>query len=178
MKKPFLQAALVAVLAGGCVHAPSFTSPKLEILNQQVLANTNNAQAYSNRGYALALLGQREAARADIRKALSLKSTAPLHNSAGFAYFNLGDFADALREWRTAADMSQRRTHYDYYSLALGYWAVGDLKQSLENYQLAVEREPKFGDVKLLNERTAEWTPRERDAIHKIYALWSKTWRP
>lgn len=178
MKKVFLQIALVTFVAGGCVHAPPFSSPKLEILNQQVQANPGNAQAYSNRGYTLALLGQKEAARADIRKCLALKSTAPLHNSAGFAYFNLGDYAAALREWRTAADMSQRRTHYDYYSLALGYWAVGNLKQALENYQLAVEREPKFGDVKLLTERTAEWTPRERGAIQAIYALWSKTWRP
>ena len=177
MKTPFLLLPLLTLLAG-CAHSPSFTSPKLEILNQQVQANTNNAQAYSNRGYTLALLGQREAARADLRQALALKSTAPLHNSAGFAYFNLGDYADALREWRTAADLSQRRAHYDYYSLALGFWAVGDLKQALENYQLAVEREPRFGEIKALNERTAEWTPREREAIQAIYALWSKTWRP
>ena len=178
MKKPLHWFSLAVLLAGGCVHGPSLTSPKLEILNQQVKANPDNAQAYSNRGYTLALLGQRAEARADVRKALAVKSTAPLHNSAGFAYFNLGDYADALHEWRTAADMSQRRAHYDYYSLALGYFAVGDLKQSLENYQLAVEREPRFGEVKALTERTAEWTPRERAAIQAIYALWSKAWRP
>lgn len=170
---------LLAILGAGCAHSPSFTSPKLEILNQQVQLNPENAQAYSNRGYARAVLGQRDGARADLRKALALKKdSAPLRNSAGFAYFNLGDYRDALREWRTAADMSQRRARYDYYSLALGYWGVGDPKQALENFQLAVERDPRFGEFKTLDERTAEWTPRERHAIHEIYVQWSKGWRP
>ena len=114
-----------------------------------------------------------------MRKALALKKdSAPLHNSAGFAYFNLGDYRDALREWKTAADMSQRRARYDYYSLALGYWGVGDQKQALENFQLAVERDPRFGEFKTLDERTAEWSASERRAIHEIYVQWSKAWRP
>ena len=166
------------LLWAGCAHTPTLSTPKLDILNQQIQSNPSNAQAYSNRGYVLALLGQKEAARADLHKALALKSTAPLHNSAGFSYFNLGDFADALREWQTAAGMSKHNAHYDYYSLALGFWGVGDHKQALENYQLAVGREPRFGDAKSLDERTVEWTPRERRAIRDIYALWSKTWRP
>jgi tetratricopeptide (TPR) repeat protein len=175
----FFFAMLVAAgLGAGCAHPATFTTPKLEILNQQIRSNPENAQAHSNRGYTLALLGQRESARADLRKAVALKNTAPMHNGAGFSYFNLGDYADALREWRTAADMSQRRAHYDYYSLALGYWGVGDRQAALENYQLAVEREPRFGEAKALNERTAEWTLLEREAIHAIYVQWSKAWRP
>lgn len=184
MKHPILALLAAALVGSGCAHhasvtkAPAVMTPKLEILNQQVQANPGNAQAYSNRGYTLALLGQREAARADLRKAVELKNTGPMHNGAGWAYFNLGDYADALREWETAANLSRRNSHYDYYSLALGYWGVGDLKKSLENFHLAVEREPRFGQTKTLLERTAEWTPRERDAIERIYALWSKTWKP
>jgi hypothetical protein len=171
--------ALVLVLSG-CAHRTGgpVTSPKLEILNQQVLNNPNNAQAHLNRGYTLALLGDRAAARADLRRALELRRSGPALNSAGFAYFNLGDYHDALKVWKEAADISQRQARYDYYCLAMGFFAVGDLKQSLENYQLAVEREPKFGDSKSLAERTAEWTPLERHVIQQIYALWSKTWRP
>ena len=155
----------------------AITTPKLEILNQQIQSNPENAQAYSNRGYTLAIMGQRDQARADLKKAVALKSTAPMHNGAGWSYFNLGDYQDALQEWKIAADMSNRRSHYDYYSLALGYWGVGDWKNCLENYQLAVEREPKFGEAKLLQERTAEWTPLEKRAIQEIYARWSKAWR-
>jgi tetratricopeptide (TPR) repeat protein len=178
MMKSLLLSLLLAVLGAGCAHSPSFTTPKLDILDQQVQLNPENAQAYSNRGYARAVLGQRAGARADLRKALALKDSAPLRNSAGFAYFNLGDYADALREWKTAADMSQRRARYDYYSLALGYWGVGDRKQALENFQLAVERDPRFGEHKTLDERTAEWSSRERLAIRDIYGQWSKAWRP
>jgi len=169
---------LASALLTGCAHQSAVSTPKLAILDQQIRTNPENAQAYSNRGYTLALLGQRAKARSDLRKAVTLKNTAPMHNGAGFSYFNLRDYADALHEWQIAAEMSQRRAHYDYYSLALGYWGVGDTRQALENYQLAVEREPRFGEAKLLLERTAEWTPRERKAIQEIYTLWSKTWRP
>lgn len=183
------------VLAGfvsGCSHtkapaeAPAaassmpaaFGTPKLEILDQQIQANPKNVQAYSNRGYVRALLGQKEGARADLRKTIELKDNGPMHNRVGWAYFNMGDYADAVREFETAARLSEHKAHYDYYSLVLGYWGLGDTKRALENYQLAVDRDPRFGEYKTLHERTSEWTPLERRAIHETYVLWSKTWRP
>jgi tetratricopeptide (TPR) repeat protein len=179
MNRALFSIATAALFLSGCAHQPpSFTSPKLDILNEQVRMNSSDAQAHSNRGYTLALLGRDAEARADIEKALQLKNTAPLHNGAGWAYFNLRDYSTALREWQLAASMSHNRAHYDYYSLALGYWGVGDKKRALENYQLAVQREPRFGQAKTLLERVAEWTPLEQHAIREIYSLWSKTWRP
>jgi len=154
------------------------TTPKLEILNQQIKTNEKNAQAFSDRGYTLALLGRKEEARADLRQAVTLKDTPPMHNRVGWAYFNMGDYADSVREFEAAAEGSHRNAHYDYYSLVRGYWGTGDTKRALENYQLAVERDPRFGEYKTLDERTSEWTPLERRAMHEIYVLWSKTWRP
>jgi len=154
------------------------TTPKLEILNQQIQANAADAQAYSNRGYTLALLGRKPEARADLRKAVELKNNGPMRNRVGWAYFNMEDYADAVREFEEAARLSNHKAHYDYYSLVLGYWGLGDTKRALENYQLAVERDPRFGEYKTLNERTSEWTPLERRAMHEIYSLWSKTWKP
>jgi tetratricopeptide (TPR) repeat protein len=154
------------------------TTPKLETLNEQIKRNPADAQAYSNRGYVLALLGRKEEARADLRKTIELKNNGPMHNRVGWAYFNLREYSDALKEFETAAEMSNRKAHYDYYSLVLGYWGAGDLKKAMENYQLAVERDPRFGEYKTLNERTAEWTVIERRAIHEVYVLWSKTWKP
>lgn len=154
------------------------SSPKLEILDQQVKANPKDAQAYSNRGYTLALLGRKAEARADLQKAAALKDNAPMHNRLGWAYFNMNDYAEAVREFETAGKQSDHKAHYDYYSLVLGYWGIGDMKRALENYQLAVERDPRFGEYKTLNERTSEWTPLERRAMHETYILWSKTWKP
>src|SRR5262245_15880560 len=171
----------LAVGITGCVHRPAAlveTSPKLEILNQQIERNSSDAQAYSNRGYTLALLGRRTEARADLQRAVTLKDNAPMHNRVGWAYFNMADYADAVREFEVSAKLSNHRAHYDYYSLVLGYWGMGDTKRALENYQLAVERDPRFGEYKTLNERTSEWTPLERRAMHEIYVLWSKTWKP
>jgi tetratricopeptide (TPR) repeat protein len=172
-------------LGAGCAHdntrrgrAPVETSPRLEILNQQIKANPTDAQALANRGYVLALLGRGTEARADLRRAVELKDNGPMHNRVGWAYFNLGDYAEAAREFETAAKLSNHRSHYDYYSLVLGCWGTGDTKRALENYQLAVERDPRFGEFKTLNERTAEWTALERRAIHETYVLWSKAWKP
>jgi tetratricopeptide (TPR) repeat protein len=171
----------LSALVVGCAHEkaePLQTSPKLEILNQQLKANAEDAQAYSNRGYTLALLGRKAEARADLQKAVALKPNAPMHNRVGWAYFNMNDYADALREFEVAAKMSNLKAHYDYYSLVLGYWGAGDTKGALENYQLAVERDPRFGEYKTLQERISEWTPLERRAMHETYILWSKTWKP
>jgi tetratricopeptide (TPR) repeat protein len=182
----------ITLLLSGCATAPAtapaqapiapvkpaFTTPRLDLLNDQINHNPSDPQAYSNRGYVLALLGRKEEARADLRKTIDLKDNGPMHNRVGWAYFNNGDYADALRAFEKAAELSNHRAHYDYYSLVLGYWGTGDLKSALENYQLAVERDPRFGEFKTLNERTAEWTPLERRAIHEIYVLWNKTWKP
>ena len=170
-----------AIVVAGCAHHKSSlvqSTPKLEILNKQIQINTNDAQAYSNRGYTLALLGRKAEARADLQRAVALKDNAPMRNRVGWAYFNMGDYADALREFELSAKRSNFREHYDYYSLVLGYWGIGDTKRALENYQLAMERDPRFGEYKSLNERTSEWTPLERRAMHETYILWSKTWRP
>jgi tetratricopeptide (TPR) repeat protein len=177
--KPLFASVLSLVLLG-CISAkpPMFSSPKLDVLNGQIRQNAEDAQAYSNRGYVLALLGRAEEARADLKKAVALKNTAPMRNRVGWAYFNLGDYAEALNQFEQSAKLSGFHGHYDYYSLVLGYWGTDDLKKALENYQLAVEREPKFGEYKTLNERTAEWTPLERRAIHEVYVLWNKTWKP
>jgi tetratricopeptide (TPR) repeat protein len=153
------------------------TTPKLEVLNKQIEMNAEDSQAYVNRAYTLALLGRKDEARADLKKALSLKDNAPMQNRVGWAYFNMGDYAEAVRAFETSAKVSDHRGHYDYYSLVLGYWGTGQTKLALENYQLAVERDPRFGEFKTLEERTAEWTPLERRAIHEIYVLWSKTWK-
>lgn len=166
---------LVTTLAGAA--EPVDTTPKLEVLNGQIKMNPEDAQAYSNRGYVLALLGRKDEARADLKKALALKDNPPMHNRAGWAYFNLGDYQDAVREFEKSAEMSGFKGHYDYYSLVLGYWGTGATKKALENYQLAVERDPRFGEYKTLAERTAEWTVLERRAIHETYVLWSKTWK-
>jgi tetratricopeptide (TPR) repeat protein len=123
-------------------------------------------------------LGRKAEARADLQKAVALKDNAPMRNRVGWAYFNMGDYADALREFEAAAKSSNHKSHYDYYSLVLGYWGMGDMKRALENYQLAVERDPRFGEYRTLNERTIEWTPLERRAMHETYVLWSKAWKP
>src|ERR1700757_5181175 len=77
----------LAILVAGCAHQkPALvqSTPKLEILNKQIKLNANDAQAYSNRGYTLALLGRKGEARADLQRAVALKDNAPMHNRVGW----------------------------------------------------------------------------------------------
>jgi tetratricopeptide (TPR) repeat protein len=173
-----LYLALALSAAAAESPAPAKTTPKLEILNKQIAENAENAQAYSNRAYVLTLLGRKDEARADLKKALSLNDKAPMHNRAGWAYFNLGDYADAVREFEISSKLSGFQAHYDYYSFVLAYWGTGDTQKAIENYQLAVEKDPRLGSAKTLLERTLEWTPLEQRAMHEIYVLWSKAWKP
>ncbi|MBL9116330.1 MAG: tetratricopeptide repeat protein [Verrucomicrobiaceae bacterium] len=167
------------LLTPGAVLAaePNFTTPKLENLTKQIAAHPDSAQAYSNRGYTLALLGRKEQARADLKKAVELQDDAPMRNRVGWAYFNLGDYEEAIRHFEESAKKSDFSAHYDYYSLVLGYWGTKDLERALKNYQLAAEKDPRLAEFKSLDERTAEWTPLERKAMHEIYVLWSKAWK-
>lgn len=173
-----LLVSLSAVAAEPASSVPVKTTPKLEILNKQIAANAEDAKAYSNRGYTLALLGRKEEARADLQRALALDGKAPMRNRVGWAYFNLGDYAAAVREFEAAAELSGHQAHYDYYSLVLGYWGTGDIQRALENYDLAVQRDPRLADNKTLHERTLEWTPLEQRAMHETYVRWSKAWKP
>jgi tetratricopeptide (TPR) repeat protein len=175
---PGLFLGLLLLTAAAADPAPVQTTPKLEVLEGQIKANPQDSQAYSNRGYVLALLGRKDEARADLKRAVELKDNAPMRNRVGWAYFNIGDYAEAVKQFEKSAEVSNFHGHYDYYSLVLGYWGAGKRKEALENYQLAVERDPRFGEYKTLEERTAEWTLPERRAIHEAYVLWSKTWKP
>jgi len=178
MKRILPALLLVMFAVVGCAHRAAIETPKLAALDKQIAGDPKNAQAFANRGYALALLGDKPAARADLKRAVELNGAAPMLNQVGWAYFNLGDAKEALRVWTQAADLSKRNARYDYYSLALGYWANRDVARALENYDLAAKRDERFADWKSLVERTAEWTDTEKREIQAIYTLWSKTYRP
>lgn len=170
-------AAMLSLASSVFGGEPSFTTPKLVNLDKQIAARPDNAQAHSNRGYTLALLGRKEEARVDLKKAVELQSDAAMRNRVGWAYFNLGDYEEAVRHFEESAKMSGFGAHYDYYSLVLGYWGTKDIEKAMKNYQLATEKDPRLAEYKTLNERTAEWTPLERQAMHEIYVLWSKAWK-
>src|SRR5689334_1639812 len=91
------------------------TTPKLEILNKQIEMNAEDSEAFVNRGYTYALLERKDEARADLKKAISLKDNAPMQNRVGWPYFNLGDYAHAVRAFETSAKVSDHHGHYDYY---------------------------------------------------------------
>jgi hypothetical protein len=79
---------------------------------------------------------------------------------------------------RRKVEQSTSRT-YDYYSLVLGYWGMRDMKtrsRKIINSRWSAIRA--LANTGRLNERTIEWTPLERRAMHETYVLWSKAWKP
>src|SRR3954465_7772281 len=116
---PGLYLGLLLLTAPAGEPAPVQTTPTLEGLEGQIKANPQDSQAYSNRGYVLALLGRKDESRADLKRAVELKDGAPMRNRVGWAYFNIGDYAEAVKQFEKSAELSNFHGHYDYYSLVL-----------------------------------------------------------
>jgi hypothetical protein len=51
------------------------------------------------------------------------------------------------------------------------------MKSWFENHQLAVDCDPRLGEARTLNERTAEWPPLWSRAVHEFCVLWNKLGR-
>ena len=111
VKLPLIALVCSSLIAASTLAEPEVvnTTPKLENLNAQLAANAEDTQALSNRAYVFALLGRKEEARADLKKMVTLKDSGPMHNRAGWAYFNLGDYADAEREFELASSLGARQ---------------------------------------------------------------------
>jgi len=168
---------VAAIVLCGCSTPKEFTTPRLDEMSAKLAAKPDDAQGLVNRGYARALLGQHEGARADLRRAVELSNTGPIHNQAGWAFFNMADAKAALRHWQVAAELSKHNARYDHYSLALGYWVNGDIARAVEHYDLAAKRDERFAASDTLAERTANWTPTERLAILAIHTVWDRAYR-
>jgi tetratricopeptide (TPR) repeat protein len=156
--------------------APGPVTPKIAALSKAIAENPANARAWNDRGHAYAMLGDATRARADLEKSLQLQNTGFMHARVAWSYFNLGRHGDALRHWRTAAELNQFKVYSDDYTVALGHWGVGDTARAMECYARAVEREPELGRPDTLEKFIINWTVAEKAAMRGVFDLWRRAY--
>ena len=149
--------AFLATFIAASLHAfaEPATTPRLAQLNAIVEKEPGNAAALQDRAYARALLGLKVEALSDLEKAVSLApQNDKVLNRVAWAYINLGEHRRALDAWLESARISDYARYYDYYSVAIGYWGVGEGAKAAAFYNTAVEQDETFGEWKSLIERT------------------------
>lgn len=154
-------------------------TPRIAQLNAEIEIAPGKAQLLQDRGHAFALLGMKEAALADLQRAAALApGNDKVLNRVAWSYFNLKEYRRALDTWLESARLSGYERYYDFYTVALGYWGVGEVAKAAAFYQTAVEQDETFGEWKTLVARTETWTSAEKTAIYGLYDAWRLGYRP
>jgi tetratricopeptide (TPR) repeat protein len=157
----------------GCAH---IDTPRLRQLDAKIKTDPTDSWEIANRGHVHALLGERRLAYADLTLASRLGGSGDLHSRIGWSYFNLGNNRAALREWQLASDQNKFSTDYDFYTLAVGHWAVKNYQQAMEFYDRLVTSRPPFGKLDALEKRIAGFTIKEKEALRAVYLLWYRAY--
>jgi tetratricopeptide (TPR) repeat protein len=150
-------------------------SPRLAQLNALLEKNPQDAAALGDRGHTYALLGMKEPALADLQRAAKLvPNDNPALQRIAWSYFNLQEYQRALDTWLQAAAVSHYERYSDYYSVALGYWGVGDSLKATAFYDTTVTQDETFGEWKTLVVRTETWTWAEKQAVYRLFDAWRR----
>ncbi len=107
--------------------------------DKAIYCDTNNADAYNNRGYWKNELGNYEEAIRDYNKVLELNPVHPLaYNNRGYAKLQLNAVADALKDINTSINMLNNNA-YAYKNRALIYIKLNRLNEACNNLQMALD---------------------------------------
>lgn len=111
----------------------------LELLNEAVEINKDNANAYFNRGLVYVLCNDFEKSISDFSKALSLgKKEWYVYSSRGHSCYQLGKYKQAIEDYKEAISLGGNNDT-NYAKLGSAYLGLGDEENALINYNKAVE---------------------------------------
>ncbi|HPR68547.1 MAG TPA: kelch repeat-containing protein [Kiritimatiellia bacterium] len=158
-------------------------SPSLSKIERHTRAlekNPANINALHWRGFLLAMRGDAQASRRDFDKAIRLApDAANLRWSYGWALLNLGDYAEAARQWETMSELDPAVPCTEDYHLALAYWADGQKTAALDIFNNAVARNPEWWISREHAARyAARWTEKEKAILFDLYSAWQRLYPP
>jgi thiol-disulfide isomerase/thioredoxin/Flp pilus assembly protein TadD len=158
--------------------SPSFS--KIERHTRALEKNPANINALHWRGFLLAMQGDAKASRRDFDKAIRLApDAANLRWSYGWALLNLGDYAEAARQWETMSELDPAVPSTEDYHLALAYWADGQKTAALDIFNNAVARNPEWWISREHAARyAAQWTEKEKAILFDLYSAWQRIYPP
>lgn len=110
--------------------------------DQAIAPDSQDAQAYYNRGVICAQSGDLEGAMRDFDKAIELNPDyGAAYHDRGNTYGAMGDLEQAIRDHDRAIELDPDNAHA-YYSRGLDYANAGDLEQAIRDFTQAIALNP------------------------------------
>lgn len=147
----------------------------LGFLNAYLAQQPDEPVALVQRAWVHAVLGDAERARADLKRALSMRRIDDeikrhVRWSGGWVRFNLGDYPGALALWEDAIRRHGGRPFWAPYTLAIGHWRNGNRAEALRWYERAARDFPeRWTTPQSVALATRHWSSAEREAINAIF---------
>jgi tetratricopeptide (TPR) repeat protein len=155
-----------------------WTSPAATELKERIAKNPEDATAYYRRGYAASHIGDLKTVNESYAKAIQLAPTNQWFQiSYGWALFNAGDFPAAKDQWLKAYDFCDGQHPENRITVALGLYGVKEFEKAAAFYDRQVDQDQRFATFAGLQEATAQWTWREKQAVYDLFDIWRYSYR-
>ena len=116
----------------------------INLCNEALSLNPNNALAYCGCGTAYSELGQNERAIQDYDKAIELNPNyATAYNNRGESYRHLGQYERAIQDYDKAIELNPN-DDYAYNNRGISYNDLGQYERAIQDYDKAIELNPNF----------------------------------
>lgn len=129
------------------------------------------------RAYIRSKRGEIDAAEADFARALQVAGDDVFLRrhvlwSQGWARFDAGQNASALRVWREAVELHGGNPFWWPYTAALAEWRLGRHAEAVALFDRAVQGMPALGTERGFTERTARWPEHQFAVASTVFTAW------
>ena len=139
--------------------------------------NPKNSAALTHRAYYFNDTGDTQRALRDFDAALAASDVASVQArhvywSRGWARYDNGEVAAAIADWREAARLHGGSPYWLPYTLALGYWTMGERDEALRWFDIAVTSQPVFATDEGIREKIRNWDERQQENMMALHQAW------
>lgn len=139
--------------------------------------NPKNSAALTHRAYYFNDTGDTQRALRDFDAALAASDVASVQArhvywSRGWARYDNGEVAAAIADWREAARLHGGSPYWLPYTLALGYWTMGERDEALRWFDMAVASQAVFATDEGIREKIRNWDERQQENMMALHQAW------
>lgn len=139
--------------------------------------NPKNSAALAHRAYYFNDTGDTQRALRDFDAALAASDAGSVQArhvywSRGWARYDNGEVAAAIADWREAARLHGGSPHWLPYTLALGYWTMGERDEAFRWFDIAMASHAAFATDEGIREKISKWDERQQENMMALHQAW------